>query len=124
MSVYQKENPEYFRAALSSIFHQTVPPTEVVLVCDGPLTDALNKVVSEYESCYSKDTPRSTRTDMNDRVMPDGKRDMPGTVFRIVRLAENGGLGKALKVSVTVPVSGSPGWIRTILRRRIGVKGS
>lgn len=96
MSVYQKENPEYFRAALSSIFHQTVPPTEVVLVCDGPLTDALNKVVSEYESCYSKDTPRSTRTDMNDRVMPDGKRDMPGTVFRIVRLAENGGLGKAL----------------------------
>ena len=96
MSVYQKENPEYFRAALSSIFHQTVPPTEVVLVCDGPLTDALNKVVSEYESCYSKDTPRSTRTDMNDRVMPDGKRDMPRTVFRVVRLTENQGLGKAL----------------------------
>lgn len=46
MSVYQKENPEYFRAALSSIFHQTVPPTEVVLVCDGPLTDALNKVMN------------------------------------------------------------------------------
>ena len=34
MSVYQKENPEYFRAALSSIFHQTVLPTEIVLVCD------------------------------------------------------------------------------------------
>ena len=52
MSVYQKENPEYFRAALSSIFHQTVLPTEIVLVCDGPLTATLNAVIAEYEGCY------------------------------------------------------------------------
>lgn len=96
MSVYNKENPEYFRAALSSIFHQTVLPTEIVLVCDGPLTAALDAVILEYEDSCSKDTPRSGQTDMDDCVMPDGKLDMPGTVFRVVRLAENGGLGKAL----------------------------
>ena len=96
MSVYQKENPEYFRMALSSIFHQTVPPTEVVLVCDGPLTTALNAVILEYEDGCSKDTPRTAQTDMDDRVTPAGKRDMLGTAFRVVRLAENGGLGKAL----------------------------
>ena len=73
MSVYNKENPEYFRAALNSIFHQTVPPTEVVLVCDGPLTAALDTVILEYEDSCSKDTPRSTRTDMDNRVTPDGK---------------------------------------------------
>ena len=96
MSVYQKENPEYFRAALSSIFHQTVLPTEIVLVCDGPLTAALDAVILEYEDSCSKDTPRSTQTDMDDRVTPDGKLDMPRTVFRVVRLTENQGLGKAL----------------------------
>ena len=96
MSVYNKENPEYFRAALNSIFYQTVPPTEVVLVCDGPLTAALDTVILEYEDNCSKDTSRSARTDMDDRVTSDEKLDMPGTAFRVVRLAENGGLGKAL----------------------------
>lgn len=35
MSVYQKENLEYLRAAVESVLGQTVPPEEVVLVCDG-----------------------------------------------------------------------------------------
>ena len=96
MSVYNKENPEYFRAALSSIFYQTVLPTEIVLVCDGPLTAALDAVILEYEDSCSKDTPRTAQIDMDDRVTPDGKWDMPETVFQVVRLAENGGLGKAL----------------------------
>ena len=96
MSVYQKENPEYFRAALSSIFYQTVLPTEVVLVCDGPLTAALNAVIAEYESCYLKGIPRLARTDTDDCAMSDKQLDMPETVFRVVRLTENQGLGKAL----------------------------
>ena len=79
MSVYNKENPEYFRAALSSIFHQTVLPTEIVLVCDGPLTAALDAVILEYEDNCSKDTSRSARTDMDDRVTSDEKLDMPGS---------------------------------------------
>ena len=96
MSVYQKENPEYFRAALSSIFHQTVLPTEIVLVCDGPLTATLNAVIAEYEGCYLKDIPRLARTDTDDCAMSDKQLDMPETVFRVVRLTENQGLGKAL----------------------------
>ena len=56
MSVYQKENPEYLRAAVESVLGQTVPPEEVVLVCDGPLTEALDGVIAEYESRFLKNT--------------------------------------------------------------------
>lgn len=44
MSVYQKENPEYLRRRWRVFWGQTVPPEEVVLVCDGPLTEALDGV--------------------------------------------------------------------------------
>ena len=70
MSVYQKENPEYLRAAVESVLGQTVPPEEVVPVCDGPLTEALDGVIAEY-----------------------ARQEI---AFRVVRLPENGGLGKAL----------------------------
>ena len=52
MSVYQKENPEYLRAAVESVLGQTVPPEEVVLVCDGPLTEVLDRVIAEYEELF------------------------------------------------------------------------
>ena len=39
LSVYRKENPEYLKQSIDSIFTQTVPPTEIVMVEDGPLTD-------------------------------------------------------------------------------------
>ena len=58
MSVYQKENPEYLRAAVESVLGQTVPPEEVVLVCDGPLTEALDGVIAEYESRFLKNTEK------------------------------------------------------------------
>ena len=38
MSVYAREQSEHLIAALHSVFEQTVSPTEVVLVEDGPLT--------------------------------------------------------------------------------------
>lgn len=50
MSTYYKENPEYARQALKSIFNQTLLPNEVVLVEDGPLTDKLYEVIEEYRS--------------------------------------------------------------------------
>ena len=49
MSLYNKEQPEYLRAALDSMINQTVKPDEIVLVEDGPLTDELYKVIEEYE---------------------------------------------------------------------------
>ena len=47
MSVYVKDNPEHLRKALNSVFNQSVPPAEVVLVKDGPLTNKLEKVIKE-----------------------------------------------------------------------------
>ena len=51
-----KENPEYLRAAVESVLGQTVPPEEVELVCDGPLTEALGRVIAgvcEAGNCFS-----------------------------------------------------------------------
>ncbi|MFR3328882.1 MAG: glycosyltransferase family 2 protein [Odoribacter splanchnicus] len=70
LSVYQKEQPAYLRQSLDSIFNQTLLPDEVVLVKDGPLTDALDEVVEEYA--------------------------MKFPVLKVVPLYENQGLGKAL----------------------------
>ncbi|MFQ6929766.1 MAG: hypothetical protein ACLRR3_01300 [Eubacterium sp.] len=36
MSVYHKEKPEYFRAAIESVLNQTVKTNDFVIVCDGP----------------------------------------------------------------------------------------
>lgn len=52
ITVYAKERPDFFDTALHSIFDQTVPPTEVVLVKDGPLTPELEKVIEKYGSLY------------------------------------------------------------------------
>ena len=45
MSVYQKECPAYLHAAIKSMLNQTEVPDEIVLVCDGPLTDDQNQVI-------------------------------------------------------------------------------
>lgn len=52
MSVYIDEKPKFFRESLESIFAQTYSPSEVILVCDGELTDELNDVISEFSSKY------------------------------------------------------------------------
>lgn len=48
MSLYKKENPLFFQASLESIINQTVPPDEIVLVEDGPLTEELYAVIEKY----------------------------------------------------------------------------
>ncbi|MDE5773663.1 MAG: glycosyltransferase [Muribaculaceae bacterium] len=70
LSLYYKENPEYLRQSLDSVFSQTLRPDEVILVEDGPLTPELNAVLDESEKKYPE-------------------------LYR-VKLPENGGLGKAL----------------------------
>lgn len=47
-TLYAKENPEFLRQCLDSMFNQTIPPSEYVLVKDGPLTDELEAVLKEY----------------------------------------------------------------------------
>lgn len=52
MSLYVKEKPDYLRLAIDSMLNQTVAPDEIVIVEDGPLTDALYAVLEEYKSKY------------------------------------------------------------------------
>ena len=42
MSVYHKEKAEYLKQAMDSIWNQSVPTDDFVLVCDGPLTTELD----------------------------------------------------------------------------------
>lgn len=71
MSVYAKDRPEYLDAAIASMAAQTVPFRDMVVVCDGPLTDGL------------------------DKVLDDWKWELDGRLT-LHRLPENGGLGAAL----------------------------
>lgn len=75
-SVYKNDSPEYVRTALDSMLvNQTVKPTEIVLVQDGPVPSELSALLLEYEEKYPE-------------------------VMHIIRLEKNGGLGNALKLGV------------------------
>lgn len=75
MSVYKNDNPIFFAAALESIVeNQTIMPSEIVLVVDGPVSEELNNVINSFDNRFD--------------------------IFKIVRLKENQGLGNALKVAV------------------------
>ena len=71
MSVYFKEQPNNLRQAMESMRQQTVPTDDFVLVCDGPLTDELDAVISE-------------------------EQEKLGKVLQVLRLPQNSGLGNAL----------------------------
>ncbi len=48
MTVYTKDNPEYFSLALDSMVNQTYKPDEIVLVKDGPVVETLQKVIDDH----------------------------------------------------------------------------
>lgn len=50
MSVYKNDNPSFFKEAIRSIYlNQTIKPSEIVLVKDGPITEDLSVAISEVE---------------------------------------------------------------------------
>lgn len=49
MCVYGGDNAIWFDRAMNSVLSQTVPPNELVLVVDGPVTDELNQIIEKYE---------------------------------------------------------------------------
>ena len=51
VAVYYRETKENLKVCLDSIFMQTIPPEEVVLVCDGPLTPELDGFIEQLQSC-------------------------------------------------------------------------
>ena len=95
MAVYKKDNPAFLRESLESIFAQTVEAAEVVLLEDGPLTDALYDVIKSYESRYS--------------------------TLKVVSYPENRGLGKTLMMAYYfVNMILWHVWMLTISVNRIG----
>lgn len=75
MSVYYKEHPDYLRQSMQSIYDQTVPTDDFVLVCDGPLTPELDAVISGMQQQFE-------------------------SRLHVCRLSKNGGLGKALNFGI------------------------
>lgn len=70
LSIYSKEIPYYLTKSLESVFSQTISPTEVVLIKDGPLNDELDNIIDFYVAQYSN--------------------------LKVISLEKNQGLGKAL----------------------------
>lgn len=50
MCVYEKDNPKWFDEALESIFKQTLPPDEVILVVDGPIPKEIENIIVKYKN--------------------------------------------------------------------------
>ena len=70
MSVYAKDRPEWVRQALDSVLANTVKPTEVVTVIDGPIPPELQAVLTDFSAKYPQ--------------------------VKLFPLEKNGGLGPAL----------------------------
>ena len=47
MSVYKNDNPLHFRQAVLSIINQTVPPSEIIIVIDGPVGEELQAAMNQ-----------------------------------------------------------------------------
>ena len=62
ISVYDQELPENLNDSLDSMLMQTYPPKEVILVCDGELTNELNIIAKSFQSEYRR-LFRIVRTD-------------------------------------------------------------
>lgn len=75
MSLYYKENPEYFKESLNSVLNQTVKPDQIVIVKDGPLTEELDCVLNDYVTASPE-------------------------LYTIVPLEKNQGLGLALREGI------------------------
>lgn len=71
MSVYYKENPDFLKASIDSMINQTLKPDEIVIVKDGKLTEELDQVIEGFIT------------------------EEP-SLFNIVSLEKNMGLGRAL----------------------------
>lgn len=59
MSVYKNDNPQDFYDAVMSIYHQTCPPEEIILVIDGPVPDEMLETINRLkaETCIMRVIP-------------------------------------------------------------------
>lgn len=75
MSVYIKTDPQQLSEATDSMLHQTLPPEQFVLVCDGQVTQPVSDLIDDYQ-----------------RRFPE--------LFTVIRLLEHCGLGPALQAGL------------------------
>lgn len=76
ISIYYKEKPEHFNACMKSIWdQQTLKPTEIVLVEDGPLTTELYESIALWSERLQQ-------------------------TLRIIKLEDNVGTGKAKNIGL------------------------
>ena len=52
MTVYDKDNPTFFRKALLSMVKQTEKPDEIVLVKDGPVSMKIQNIIDKIDKKY------------------------------------------------------------------------
>ncbi len=72
--VYGKDNAQHFDTAMHSIFSQTVMPSEVVLVVDGPVNDKIDNIIEKYTREFD--------------------------ILKVIRLSENKGHGDARRTGL------------------------
>lgn len=70
LSIYNKESYQFLLESLNSLYNQTIPINEIIIVKDGPLTMDLENVLNDFITQYSN--------------------------LKIISLPNNQGLGKAL----------------------------
>lgn len=75
MSVYDKEDPQFLRESIESIFSQTHKTNDFIIICDGELTDELYEVLSEAKNAH-------------------------GDVLSIVKLKEHVGTAQAANLAI------------------------
>ncbi|EOQ74857.1 glycosyltransferase [Acinetobacter lactucae] len=75
-SIYHKEHPLHFNSCMESIWDkQTLKPTEIVLIEDGPLTPELDQIIAKWQAKLGK-------------------------VLRVKKLEQNVGTGKAKNIGL------------------------
>ena len=75
MTIYKKEKAEYFDRALESLENQTVLPTQIVIVKDGPLNESLEDVIKIHAKKFRN-------------------------VYTVISLKQNHGRGYASKIGI------------------------
>ncbi|MFW2066477.1 glycosyltransferase [Acinetobacter johnsonii] len=76
ISIYSKEQAEHFNACMESIWdNQTLKPSEIIVIEDGPLTPELNKVIAYWKEKIED-------------------------ILKVTELAENVGTGKAKNIGL------------------------
>lgn len=79
ISVYKNDHPSHLNIALRSIYHQqTLKPSEIVIVADGPLKEQQLKIINSFIN------------------------DVPEGVIKFIRLDKNIGLAAALNEGIAV----------------------